>query len=96
MAIDTERNPRWARVLARDRSMDGTFYYSVATTGVYCRPSCPSRPANPKNVCFHDSASDAEAAGFRACKRCRPDQLAADVRRVAPNQAALSAGTHAP
>jgi AraC family transcriptional regulator of adaptative response/methylated-DNA-[protein]-cysteine methyltransferase len=82
MAIDTEQNPRWARVLARDRSMDGTFYYSVATTGVYCRPSCPSRPANPKNVRFHDSIADAEAAGFRACKRCKPHQPSADVQHV--------------
>jgi AraC family transcriptional regulator, regulatory protein of adaptative response / methylated-DNA-[protein]-cysteine methyltransferase len=80
--IDTEQNPRWARVLARDRSMDGTFYYSVATTGVYCRPSCPSRPANPKNVRFHDSIADAEAAGFRACKRCKPDQPSADGQHV--------------
>src|SRR5688572_4680495 len=82
MAIETEQDPRWARVLARDRSMDGTFYYSVATTGVYCRPSCPSRPANPKNVAFHDNISDAEAAGFRACKRCKPDQLSVDVQHV--------------
>jgi AraC family transcriptional regulator of adaptative response/methylated-DNA-[protein]-cysteine methyltransferase len=81
-AIATEQNPRWARVLARDRSMDGQFYYSVATTGIYCRPSCPSRTATPKNVSFHDSIADAEAAGFRPCKRCKPDQPSADVQNA--------------
>jgi AraC family transcriptional regulator, regulatory protein of adaptative response / methylated-DNA-[protein]-cysteine methyltransferase len=81
-AIATEQNPRWARVLARDRAMDGQFYYSVATTGIYCRPSCPSRTANPKNVRFHDSVADAKAAGFRACKRCKPDQPSADVQNA--------------
>ncbi|MGF7175604.1 bifunctional DNA-binding transcriptional regulator/O6-methylguanine-DNA methyltransferase Ada [Azospirillum doebereinerae] len=70
----TERDPRWFRVLARDRSADGEFCYSVATTGVYCRPSCPSRAANPKNVRFHRTAADAEAAGFRPCRRCEPDR----------------------
>jgi AraC family transcriptional regulator of adaptative response/methylated-DNA-[protein]-cysteine methyltransferase len=65
----------WAAVKARDRSFDGTFFYSVATTGVYCRPSCAARLANRENVAFHASAADAEAAGFRPCKRCKPDQL---------------------
>lgn len=68
-----DRDPRWAAVVARDRRADGTFYYSVATTGVYCRPSCGSRRANPKNVRFHRTAADAERAGFRPCRRCRPD-----------------------
>ena len=48
-----EADPRWARVLARDRTADGEFWYSVATTGVYCRPSCPSRQALRKNVRFY-------------------------------------------
>jgi AraC family transcriptional regulator, regulatory protein of adaptative response / methylated-DNA-[protein]-cysteine methyltransferase len=82
-ATATERNPRWARVVARDRSMDGRFYYSVSTTGIYCRPSCASRTANPKNVRFHDSIADAETAGFRACKRCKPDQASPDAQNVA-------------
>ena len=56
---------------ARPRA-DGTFYYSVETTGVYCRPSCGSRRANPKNVRFHVTAADAARAGFRPCRRCRP------------------------
>ena len=66
-------DPRWARVVARDKSADGQFWYSVATTGVYCRPSCPSRGANPKNVGLHDTLEEAQAPGFRPCKRCRPD-----------------------
>jgi AraC family transcriptional regulator of adaptative response/methylated-DNA-[protein]-cysteine methyltransferase len=69
----TEADPRWALLRARDRTADGQFWYSVATTGVYCRPSCPSRAANPRNVALHDSLQAARATGFRACKRCKPD-----------------------
>ena len=64
---------RWEAVVRRHRSADGLFYYSVRTTGVYCRPSCASRPALRKNVRFHASCEEAEQAGFRACKRCRPN-----------------------
>lgn len=78
----TELDSRWPRIVARDRTADGQFYYSVATTGIYCRPSCPSRMANPKNVRFHNSTADAEAAGFRACHRCRPDQPSLDVQNA--------------
>ena len=74
LAAETQADPRWARVLARDVSADGTFFYSVKTTGVYCRPSCAARPARPENVRFHLTTADAEKAGFRACKRCKPDQ----------------------
>jgi AraC family transcriptional regulator of adaptative response/methylated-DNA-[protein]-cysteine methyltransferase len=70
----TENDPRWALVVARDASADGQFYYSVRTTGVYCRPSCPARPAKPENVQFHNTREEAEQAGFRPCKRCKPDQ----------------------
>jgi AraC family transcriptional regulator, regulatory protein of adaptative response / methylated-DNA-[protein]-cysteine methyltransferase len=66
-------DPRWARVLARDRSADGSFWYSVSTTGIYCRPSCPSRAANPKNVQLYETLAAAKATGFRPCKRCNPD-----------------------
>jgi AraC family transcriptional regulator of adaptative response/methylated-DNA-[protein]-cysteine methyltransferase len=72
-AVPTERDPRWAKVVSKDASADGTFWYSVATTGVYCRPSCPARLAKPANVKFHHSIEHARAAGFRACLRCRPD-----------------------
>ncbi len=64
---------RWAAVQRRDRTADGEFYYSVRTTGVYCRPSCAARLPRRENVRFHDSAAAAERAGFRPCKRCRPD-----------------------
>ncbi len=64
---------RWAALRARDPQADGAFVYGVRTTGVYCRPSCPSRPARPENVSFHLSCEAAEAAGFRPCRRCRPD-----------------------
>jgi AraC family transcriptional regulator, regulatory protein of adaptative response / methylated-DNA-[protein]-cysteine methyltransferase len=73
-AVATVSDPRWAAVVARDRAADGRFVYAVRTTGIYCRPSCPSRRARPENVEFHASAADAERAGFRACRRCRPDQ----------------------
>lgn len=65
---------RWEAVQQRDSGADGVFYYSVRSTGVYCRPSCAARPALRKNVAFHDSCADAERAGFRACLRCKPDQ----------------------
>ncbi len=65
-------DPRFAQVRARDRAADGLFVYAVRTTGVFCRPSCPARPAKPENMAFFASPADAEAAGFRACKRCMP------------------------
>lgn len=73
-----QRNPvindaRWARILARDKSADGQLWYSVSTTGIYCRPSCPSRSANPKNVQIHDTLAEARATGFRPCLRCNPE-----------------------
>jgi AraC family transcriptional regulator of adaptative response/methylated-DNA-[protein]-cysteine methyltransferase len=73
-AAATVNDPRWATVLARDPAADGTFYYSVRTTGVYCRPSCAARTARPENVRFHSTREEAERAGFRPCKRCKPDQ----------------------
>jgi AraC family transcriptional regulator of adaptative response/methylated-DNA-[protein]-cysteine methyltransferase len=74
LAAATERDPRWASVVARSAAADGTFLYSVRTTGVYCRPSCAARLAKPENVRFHPTREDAENAGFRSCKRCKPDQ----------------------
>ncbi|HEY1428105.1 MAG TPA: bifunctional DNA-binding transcriptional regulator/O6-methylguanine-DNA methyltransferase Ada [Candidatus Tumulicola sp.] len=74
---------RWQRVLARDSSADGAFWYSVATTKVFCRPSCPSRHANPQNVTFYESIADAKAAGFRPCRRCRPEGPSSDEQRAA-------------
>jgi AraC family transcriptional regulator of adaptative response/methylated-DNA-[protein]-cysteine methyltransferase len=74
LAAATVADPRWAAVLARDPAADGRFVYSVGTTGVYCRPSCPSRRARPEHVAFHRTTADAERAGFRPCLRCRPDR----------------------
>jgi AraC family transcriptional regulator of adaptative response/methylated-DNA-[protein]-cysteine methyltransferase len=65
---------RWNAVRRRDRAADGLFYYSVLTTGVYCRPSCAARLPRRANVAFHATCQEAEAAGFRPCKRCRPDE----------------------
>jgi AraC family transcriptional regulator of adaptative response/methylated-DNA-[protein]-cysteine methyltransferase len=87
----TECDPRWAAVVARDHSADGRFFYSVRTTGVYCRPSCAARLANPKNVRFHASTTDAEAAGFRPCKRCKPDQPPLEEQHAARVAAACRA-----
>src|SRR5512143_3534693 len=68
-------DPRYRKVRDRDAPADGTFVYAVATTGVFCRPSCSSRPARPENIAFFDTGADAAAAGYRPCLRCRPLDL---------------------
>jgi AraC family transcriptional regulator, regulatory protein of adaptative response / methylated-DNA-[protein]-cysteine methyltransferase len=78
----TKDETRWSAVVARNRSYDGNFYYSVTSTGVYCRPSCPARRAKRANVRFHDTIADAQAAGFRPCKRCRPNEASLDVQHA--------------
>ncbi len=65
---------RWAAVRERRASADGVFYYSVTTTGIYCRPSCPSRRPRRENVAFHATRQEAERLGFRRCRRCRPNE----------------------
>lgn len=65
---------RWNAVVRRDPQADGAFVYSVRTTGVYCRPTCAARRPRPENVAFHRTCVDAEAAGFRPCKRCTPNE----------------------
>jgi AraC family transcriptional regulator of adaptative response/methylated-DNA-[protein]-cysteine methyltransferase len=74
LATLVENDPRWSQVRARDARADDTFFYSVRTTGVYCRPSCAARQARPENVGFHDTAAAAEQLGFRPCRRCKPNQ----------------------
>jgi AraC family transcriptional regulator of adaptative response/methylated-DNA-[protein]-cysteine methyltransferase len=74
---------RWNAVVHRDPNADGAFYYSVLTTGVYCRPSCGARLPRRENVQFHASREDAEQAGFRPCKRCRPDEPPRAVQHAA-------------
>ncbi|MET0269386.1 MAG: Ada metal-binding domain-containing protein, partial [Sphingomonas sp.] len=93
---DTESDPRWPRIVARDRAADGLFWYSVLTTGVYCRPSCPSRTANPANVTIHATLGEARATGARACLRCRPDEVSADEAGVARALALVEAAETAP
>src|SRR5260370_40822205 len=73
---------RWDAVRRRDRATDGTFVYSVRTTGVYCQQSCAARLPRRQNVRFHDSCAVAEHAGFRPCKRCWPDDVAPAVRQA--------------
>ncbi|MFT3876064.1 MAG: AlkA N-terminal domain-containing protein [Propioniciclava sp.] len=68
-----ERETCLAAVAGRDARFDGTFFTGVTSTGIYCRPSCPARTPHPRHSTFHPSAAAAQAAGFRACKRCRPD-----------------------
>jgi len=82
-AAATLADPRFRAVSERDGAADGRFVYAVKTTGVYCRPSCPSRAARPENLRFFDSNAEAERAGFRACRRCRPDRPAQGRERAA-------------
>src|SRR5499427_2518400 len=74
---------RWEAVRRRAPAADGVFYYGVRTTGVYCRPSCAARLARRENVSFHESRAAAERAGFRPCKRCRPDGLSTSEQQSA-------------
>lgn len=71
--MDDDFDARYRAVSARDERFDGVFYTAVRTTGIYCRPSCPATTPLARNVEFHVTAAAAEAAGFRACRRCRPD-----------------------
>jgi methylphosphotriester-DNA--protein-cysteine methyltransferase len=86
-AMNQQHNPVFLdAVRQRDRAYDGKFVFGVATTGIYCKPSCASCPARPENLSFQASPADAERAGLRPCKRCRPDQavqLAAITRACA-------------
>jgi len=72
---------RWTAVLGRDAGADGRFVYAVASTGIYCRPSCPSRRPRRAQVSFYPTPAEAEAAGFRACRRCAPGRDETDARR---------------
>jgi AraC family transcriptional regulator, regulatory protein of adaptative response / methylated-DNA-[protein]-cysteine methyltransferase len=77
---ETEKDPRWSAVMRKDKSADGSFFYGVKTTGVFCRPSCAARPAKAENISFYDDIAAAVEAGYRACKRCKPDQQSSDQR----------------
>jgi AraC family transcriptional regulator, regulatory protein of adaptative response / methylated-DNA-[protein]-cysteine methyltransferase len=95
----TAHDPRWISVVNRDAAADGTFYYSVKSTGVYCRPSCAARLARPENVRFHLTWEDAEQAGFRPCKRCKPRQTGANdvnAKRIARACRLIEHSDHVP
>jgi AraC family transcriptional regulator, regulatory protein of adaptative response / methylated-DNA-[protein]-cysteine methyltransferase len=83
MQPSVANDPRWARIVARDKTADGQVWYSVDTTGVYCRATCASRIANPRNVQLHDTLESAKATGFRPCKRCNPDGLSIEAENAA-------------
>lgn len=92
MIEDPERQARMREAFtARDRSQDGCFVAAVRSTGVYCRPSCPARRPRPENLAFYPDCAAAEAAGFRPCKRCRPDEAARDAEAVTRAVATLNA-----
>ena len=106
LLVGQPANARLDAVRRRDAAQDGRFFYAVSTTGVYCYPSCAARPARPEHVSFHATRADAEHAGFRPCRRCRPDLppraereaaiIAAACRRIeaaeeVPSLAALAA-----
>jgi AraC family transcriptional regulator of adaptative response/methylated-DNA-[protein]-cysteine methyltransferase len=73
-SVPSLSSARWQAILERDLSADGRFVYAVTTTGVYCRPTCPSRRPHRDHVLFFDAGHEAVRAGYRACRRCRPDE----------------------
>ena len=79
----TDTAGRWQAVQTKDRAADGLFWYGVRTTGIYCRPHCPSKPTKFENVTFHASIAEAETHGYRACKRCRPDRESMEEHQAA-------------
>ena len=91
MPIFTDDRAKWDAVQRRDPAADGQFLYSVLTTGVYCHPSCASRPKRRENVAFYPTAAAAERAGYRPCKRCRPDLAPREAREAALVAAACRA-----
>src|SRR5574341_656027 len=81
----------WTAVLARDGRYDGRFVYAVRSTGIFCRPSCPSRRPHRRHVAFYDGPASARAAGFRACRRCTPETMSAAARAIERVQAHIDA-----
>lgn len=85
----------WDAVSSRDRSSDGRFVFAVRTTGIFCRPSCPAKRPNRDNVEFFLSAEEAAAAGFRACKRCNPEETVRTLGEKRVREAAKYIEKHA-
>ncbi|CAO2656788.1 Nn.00g055910.m01.CDS01 [Neocucurbitaria sp. VM-36] len=88
MAFTTDA-ARWRALVTRDSNANGHFIYSVRSTNIYCRPTCPGRLARRANVGFYKTAPEAEAAGFRACKRCKPNTILEDPQERAVEKACL-------
>ncbi|MCE4224624.1 bifunctional DNA-binding transcriptional regulator/O6-methylguanine-DNA methyltransferase Ada [Methylobacterium sp. C25] len=80
--MDTSDEARWAAFSTADKTADGSFVTAVKTTGIYCRPSCPAKRAKRENVRFFETCEEAEAEGFRACKRCQPNQASRENRQA--------------
>lgn len=78
----TDPEQLWTAVMSRDRSLDGRFVYAVRSTGVYCRPTCPSRRPRQEQVCYFSAPEEARNAGYRACLRCLPDRRGTDAELV--------------
>jgi AraC family transcriptional regulator of adaptative response/methylated-DNA-[protein]-cysteine methyltransferase len=95
-AITIDQEAAWTAFAARDRAQDGRFVAAVATTGIYCKPSCPARHPKRENVRFLADGAAARAAGFRACLRCRPDDVARDHVAVSRAVAAIAAAEMPP
>ena len=89
--IATDIETAWAAFERRDRAYDGRFVVAVKTTGIYCKPSCPARHPRRENIAFHPDAASARAAGFRACLRCKPDEMGRDRIAVAEAIALIEA-----
>ena len=83
MTMQTELQHKWQQVIARDARQDGHFVFAVRTTGIYCRPSCPSRRPRRDSVEFFTNPNDAERAGYRACLRCKPTEVSSQAQYVA-------------
>lgn len=93
VTVASDDAARWTAVERRDAALDGQFVFAVRTTGVYCRPSCPSRRPRRENVSFFSDPAAAEAAGYRACLRCEPRSLETRAERaVEAARARLDAG----
>jgi len=82
LQIAANSTEKWSLVLARDARADGRFVYAVKSTGVFCRPSCPSRRPQPENVEFFDTPTQAQQAGYRACRRCSPQQRNPQAQKI--------------
>src|SRR5580704_11720072 len=91
MSMQTELQNKWQQVMARDARQDGQFVFAVRTTGIYCRPSCPSRRPRRDSVEFFPNPQEAERKGYRACLRCKPTQVSEQARYVARARQLLDA-----